>query len=70
VGKAKAGYQRNFLTPAESFYEITRSKPLNLTLNESACTIPGGRASRRAESPGSDGASPSRDHERSFSDLS
>ena len=25
--KAKPGYQRNFLTPAESFYEVTRGKP-------------------------------------------
>jgi DMSO/TMAO reductase YedYZ molybdopterin-dependent catalytic subunit len=28
---AKPGYQKNFLTPAESFYEITRSKPYLLS---------------------------------------
>jgi DMSO/TMAO reductase YedYZ molybdopterin-dependent catalytic subunit len=27
MARAKPGYQRNFLTPAESFYEVTRSKP-------------------------------------------
>jgi len=27
MAKAKPGYQRNFLTPAESFYEITRGRP-------------------------------------------
>jgi DMSO/TMAO reductase YedYZ molybdopterin-dependent catalytic subunit len=27
MGKAKPGYQRNFLTPAGSFYEVTRGKP-------------------------------------------
>jgi DMSO/TMAO reductase YedYZ molybdopterin-dependent catalytic subunit len=31
VARAKPGYQRNFLTPAESFYEVTRSKPYLLT---------------------------------------
>jgi DMSO/TMAO reductase YedYZ molybdopterin-dependent catalytic subunit len=30
MGKAKPGYQQNFLTPAESFYEITRGKPYEL----------------------------------------
>ena len=29
--KAKPGYMRNFLTPAESFYEVTRSKPYLLS---------------------------------------
>jgi DMSO/TMAO reductase YedYZ molybdopterin-dependent catalytic subunit len=29
--KAKPGYQRNFLTPAESFYEVTRGKPYALS---------------------------------------
>ena len=29
---AKPGYQQNFLTPAESFYEITRGKPYRLDL--------------------------------------
>ena len=28
---AKPGYQKNFLTPAESFYEVTRSKPYRLS---------------------------------------
>ncbi len=37
-------------------------------VTKSACTIPGGRASRRAEpQSGSDGASPSQNHERPFS---
>ena len=42
---------------------------LNATVkrSKSPCTIPGGRASRRAKQSGSDGASPSRDHERPFS---
>jgi DMSO/TMAO reductase YedYZ molybdopterin-dependent catalytic subunit len=31
MSKARPGYQRNFLTPAESFYEITRSKPYRLS---------------------------------------
>jgi DMSO/TMAO reductase YedYZ molybdopterin-dependent catalytic subunit len=31
MSKAKPGYQRNFLTPAESFYEVTRSRPYRLT---------------------------------------
>jgi DMSO/TMAO reductase YedYZ molybdopterin-dependent catalytic subunit len=31
MGKAKPGYQRNFLTPAEAFYEVTRSKPYRLS---------------------------------------
>jgi DMSO/TMAO reductase YedYZ molybdopterin-dependent catalytic subunit len=31
MSKAKPGYMRNFLTPAESFYEVTRSKPYLLS---------------------------------------
>jgi DMSO/TMAO reductase YedYZ molybdopterin-dependent catalytic subunit len=31
MGRAKPGYQRNFLTPVESFYEVTRSKPYLLS---------------------------------------
>jgi DMSO/TMAO reductase YedYZ molybdopterin-dependent catalytic subunit len=34
--KAKPGYLRNFLTPAESFYEVTRSKPYLLGPEERA----------------------------------
>jgi DMSO/TMAO reductase YedYZ molybdopterin-dependent catalytic subunit len=34
MGKAKPGYQRNFLTPAESFYEVTRSRPYLLSDDE------------------------------------
>src|SRR5437879_5329674 len=34
--KAKPGYMRNFLTPAESFYEVTRSKPYLLSLEARA----------------------------------
>jgi DMSO/TMAO reductase YedYZ molybdopterin-dependent catalytic subunit len=34
MGKAKPGYQRNFLTPAESFYEVTRSRPYLLSEDE------------------------------------
>jgi DMSO/TMAO reductase YedYZ molybdopterin-dependent catalytic subunit len=30
MSSAKPGYQRNFLTPAESFYEITRGRPYQL----------------------------------------
>jgi DMSO/TMAO reductase YedYZ molybdopterin-dependent catalytic subunit len=30
MSKAKPGYQRDFLTPAESFYEVTRSRPYRL----------------------------------------
>jgi len=32
MGKAKPGYQQNFLTPAESFYEVTRGRPYMLSL--------------------------------------
>jgi DMSO/TMAO reductase YedYZ molybdopterin-dependent catalytic subunit len=31
MSKARPGYQRNFLTPADSFYEVTRSKPYRLS---------------------------------------
>lgn len=34
--KAKPGYMRNFLTPAESFYEVTRGKPYLLSQDEQA----------------------------------
>jgi DMSO/TMAO reductase YedYZ molybdopterin-dependent catalytic subunit len=34
MSKAKPGYQRNFLTPAESFYEVTRSKPYRLNQDQ------------------------------------
>jgi DMSO/TMAO reductase YedYZ molybdopterin-dependent catalytic subunit len=32
MSSARPGYQRDFLTPAESFYEITRGKPYQLDL--------------------------------------
>jgi DMSO/TMAO reductase YedYZ molybdopterin-dependent catalytic subunit len=38
MGKAKAGYQRNFLTPAESFYEVTRSRPYRLSEEQRRAT--------------------------------
>lgn len=31
MARAKSGYQQNFLTPAESFYEVTRGKPYLLS---------------------------------------
>jgi DMSO/TMAO reductase YedYZ molybdopterin-dependent catalytic subunit len=34
--KAKPGYLRNFLTPAESFYEVTRSRPYQLLPDKQA----------------------------------
>jgi DMSO/TMAO reductase YedYZ molybdopterin-dependent catalytic subunit len=34
--KAKPGYMRNFLTPADAFYEVTRSKPYLLSSDEQA----------------------------------
>jgi DMSO/TMAO reductase YedYZ molybdopterin-dependent catalytic subunit len=36
MGSAKPGYLQNFLTPAESFYEITRGKPYELSPEERA----------------------------------
>jgi DMSO/TMAO reductase YedYZ molybdopterin-dependent catalytic subunit len=43
VGKAKPGYQQNFLTPADSFYEITRGRPYALApdARENAGLTPG-----------------------------
>ena len=45
------------VVPGSIFYSTSPKSP---------CTIPGGRASRRAKQSGSDGASPSRNHERPF----
>jgi DMSO/TMAO reductase YedYZ molybdopterin-dependent catalytic subunit len=36
MSKAKPGYLENFLTPAASFYEVTRSRPYRLAADEQA----------------------------------
>jgi DMSO/TMAO reductase YedYZ molybdopterin-dependent catalytic subunit len=36
MASAKPGYMRNFLTPADAFYEVTRSKPYLLSAEEKA----------------------------------
>ena len=72
----KPGQDAIGFSPGNSFTGRSR-RPGSVTLVQfatvdffrdakSPCTIPGGRASRRAKPSGSDGASPSRDHERPF----